>query len=65
MEVNLYIFVLSFACARLEAWNHSNQFNNDIFLCLSQVTTWISNVISRGLFVCVQIVKERGDGSFC
>jgi hypothetical protein len=35
------------------------------FMCLTQVSTWISNVICRALFYCVQRVMVRGDWSFC
>ena len=35
-----------------------NQFNPTSFLCLSQAKTWISNVISCGLF-CLQLFEVR------
>ena len=41
-----------------------NRFNPTAFLCLSQVRTWIYNIICHGLFS-VQWVKMRGDCSFC
>ena len=33
-----------------EVWDTINQFNLAIFLCLSQVRTWISNFMYHGLF---------------
>ena len=44
-------------------WNSINQFNPATFMCLSQARTWISKVISHGLF-CVQWFEVRGDCGF-
>ena len=49
----IYVFLLEIQLSRREGWDPINQFNPATCLCLSQAKTWISNVICRGLFVCV------------
>ena len=46
-------------------WFPINRFNPPTFLCLSQASTWIFNVICRIVLCSVSLVKMRGDCSFC
>ena len=46
----LYELPLDIKLSRGEGWNAINRFNPTTFLCLSQASTRISNVICRGYF---------------
>ena len=71
MEANLcrflyHLFIsvlpLEIQLSRGEGWDPIKQFNLVTFLCLSQATG-ISNIICRGLLLCVQWAMVRSHGS--
>ena len=74
VEANLFFFFLSFVYICIAdgnpiiesgGWNHPiNRFNPTTFVCLSQATTLISNVICRGI-LCVDISEVKSDCPFC
>jgi len=58
------VLLLTIQLSRGECRYRINRFNITTFLCLSQTTTLISNIICHVLFG-LQWVKVRGDCSFC
>ena len=46
----IHVLPLEIQLSRGKGWDPINQFNLSTSLCLSKARTWISNVISQGIF---------------